>query len=217
MIRRRRAALLLTALSLTVGLTGCSREAAAPQTPMRVACVGDSITAGFGLAEPASAYPAQLQALLGSGYLVENFGVNGAAAADYADTPAYAASLEFAPDVVVLMLGSNDASAALWQDRAAFSGQYLALITAYQELGAQVILCTPSSVYANSFGIREQPLQEICAEIRELAQELELPAADIQRVTAGHSEWYRQDGVHPDAEGAAAIAGAICPMIADCA
>lgn len=214
MIRRCGAALLLTALGLTFLMTGCSREVAAPQTPIRVACVGDSITAGFGLADPASTYPAQLQSALGSGYLVENFGVNGAAAADYADTPAYAASLEFAPDLVVLMLGSNDASAALWQDRAAFSGQYRALITAYQDMGAQVILCTPSSVYANSFGIREQPLQEICAEIRELAQELELPAADIQCVTAGHPEWYRQDGVHPDADGAAAIARAISPLIA---
>ena len=51
---------------------------AAPcEAQIRVACVGDSITAGYGLSDPGTqSYPAQLQALLGSGYSVGNFGVS---------------------------------------------------------------------------------------------------------------------------------------------
>lgn len=44
--------------------------------PVRVACVGDSITFGTG-ADPGKSYPSQLQALLGSGWQVKNFGVGG--------------------------------------------------------------------------------------------------------------------------------------------
>ena len=44
--------------------------------PIKVACVGDSITQGSG-AQKGKSYPAQLQGLLGEGYLVGNFGVSG--------------------------------------------------------------------------------------------------------------------------------------------
>ena len=50
--------------------------------PIRVACIGDSITYGFGLADRAAeSYPAQLQRLLNEcfpgGYEVRNFGNSG--------------------------------------------------------------------------------------------------------------------------------------------
>src|SRR5579863_8364775 len=44
--------------------------------PIRIACVGDSITAGLGVATGKS-YPSQLQALLGDKWQVQNFGVSG--------------------------------------------------------------------------------------------------------------------------------------------
>lgn len=44
----------------------------------RVACVGNSITYGMTLADPATeSYPAQLQQMLGDGYEVGNFGKSG--------------------------------------------------------------------------------------------------------------------------------------------
>src|SRR5436309_1389605 len=64
----------LCALCLLAAL----RPAAFAQEKTKVACVGDSITAGAGINDPAhNAYPAQLQKLLGDGYLVKNFGVSG--------------------------------------------------------------------------------------------------------------------------------------------
>ena len=44
--------------------------------PIRVACIGDSITAGFG-AGRGNAWPAQLQKVLGALWEVRNFGVSG--------------------------------------------------------------------------------------------------------------------------------------------
>ncbi|MBQ0024637.1 MAG: hypothetical protein KBT00_02795, partial [Bacteroidales bacterium] len=46
---------------------------------VKVACIGDSVTYGYGLENRDNdSYPAQLQKLLGNGYDVRNFGHNGA-------------------------------------------------------------------------------------------------------------------------------------------
>ena len=76
-----------------------------PTTPIRVACVGDSITA---------LYPAYLYAMLGSNkYSVGNFGVGGSTVSldfdkPYMNQTAATNALNFAPDIVVIMLGTND-------------------------------------------------------------------------------------------------------------
>jgi len=85
--------------------------------PLRVACLGDSIT--FGSAFPKGAdrengcYPAQLGAMLGPGYEVRNFGVGGATLLSAADTPLTATrtwdeALAWEPDIAVVLLGTND-------------------------------------------------------------------------------------------------------------
>ncbi len=80
----------------------------------RVACVGDSITAGAGLSNPGeSAYPAVLGQFLGPAYEVQNYGVSGSTLSrdgdrPYVMTPQYAAARESLPQVVVIALGTND-------------------------------------------------------------------------------------------------------------
>ena len=80
----------------------------------KLACIGDSITSGFTLLNPRrNSYPSLLQKMLGDGYEVRNFGVLDAAARFDADTPyvrkkAYTKSLDWNPDIVLIMLGSND-------------------------------------------------------------------------------------------------------------
>jgi lysophospholipase L1-like esterase len=46
-------------------------------TPIKIACIGDSITAGHGASNASFAYPSQLQQLLGSDYEVKNYGHSG--------------------------------------------------------------------------------------------------------------------------------------------
>ena len=55
--------------------------------PVRVACVGDSITEGAGVRDPNKRYPAQLGVLLGANYDVKNFGVSGTTMLDNGDSP----------------------------------------------------------------------------------------------------------------------------------
>lgn len=85
---------------------------------IRVGCLGDSITAGqvSGVEGPEGAhfsYPTILGSILGHGFEVRGFGAGGHSLR--ADTPRVFASsdiaaraIEFAPDVAVIMLGTND-------------------------------------------------------------------------------------------------------------
>jgi len=85
-----------------------------------VVCVGDSITAGIGASQGGTTYPEQLQKLLGDSYVVTNLGACGAALQRTADTPywqrlQWEAAVRVRADLVVIMLGTNDARPPNWQ------------------------------------------------------------------------------------------------------
>eukprot|EP00049_Salpingoeca_infusionum_P012146 m.219161 g.219161 ORF g.219161 m.219161 type:complete len:231 (+) comp15109_c1_seq1:75-767(+) len=95
---------------------------------IRVACVGDSITFGVCASDRATtAYPAVLQKLLGSDYNVTNFGnsgktmlVNGLCEqsggnCSYWATSTYTDAVNSSPDIVTILLGTNDAKSFNWQ------------------------------------------------------------------------------------------------------
>lgn len=119
--------------------------------PVRVACVGNSITYGaFIPNREQNSYPAQLQAYLGSGYEVRNFGVSGRTLLTkgdypYVQTAEYKQSLEYRPDVVLIKLGTNDSKPQNFKHIDEFSDNYRSLIRAYQALPSRprIILLTP--------------------------------------------------------------------------
>ena len=82
--------------------------------PFRIACLGDSITYGFGLDDiPADCYPAQLQKMLGDGFEVKSFGRNGACVRKdgglpYMSTIEYLRAMDWDADAYVICLGTND-------------------------------------------------------------------------------------------------------------
>lgn len=135
----------------------CPAEAQDRQ-PLRIACVGNSITYGAGIANrEKNSYPAQLQQYLGAGYEVRNFGVSGRTLLTrgdlpYTQTAEYKASLEFAPDIVFIKLGTNDSKP---QNRgylaSDFLSDYRALIRSYRELPSrpEVILLTPVKCFTD--------------------------------------------------------------------
>ena len=88
---------------------------------IRVACIGNSITDGYGI-DMASAYgyPAMLQKKLGGSYWVKNFGVCSRTMLNKGDWPymqelAWRDALAFKPDVVIVKLGTNDSKPENWQ------------------------------------------------------------------------------------------------------
>lgn len=188
----------------------------------KVACVGDSITYGYGVMDwSENNYPTVLQNRLGSKYNVQNFGVSGycvqtTADKAYAGLKVYSSSVEYDADVLVFMMGSNDSKPQNWIDGETFKSALCQLLDSYGK--TQVILCTPSYCHAqdmgkDSYGIQADVITEIAQIVREVAQERNYTLVDIYALTIQNPLWFEIDGVHPNVEGAAAIAGEIYETI----
>ena len=190
---------------------------------IRVACIGDSLTWGFSLPEPwRQSYPALLQERLGADFAVRNFGCNGASVrfdADlpYVETMAYGESRAWNPNIVLLMLGSNDATPWDW-DAAAFRRDYKRLIASYCELPSQprVILIAPIRMFrvmGGTFGgLSPETLEDgVRPAIREVAGECGLQCIDL--VDLFTDARYCYDGVHPNVAGVRLMVEEICLQI----
>ena len=183
-------------------------------TPLRLACVGDSITQGSG-AGKGMAYPTQLQALLGEGWEVGNFGVSGRTLLRKGDHPywneaAYKKALEFKPDAVIIMLGTNDTKPQNWKHKAEFEGDYRDLVKSFLDLPSKprVFICRPVPVPGKgNFGINDTALQEQMPVYAKLAEDLKVDVIDMYAALDGKPELL-PDRVHPNAEGAGEMAKA---------
>lgn len=179
----------------------------------KVACVGDSITFGHGLGDPSTqSYPAVLADRLGAGHTVRNFGVSGTTLLKNGDHPYwdeanYTASGAFDPDVVVVMLGTNDAKPQNWSREAEFSADYAELIAHYRSLGALVYVATPPPVYgAGGFDIQPAVVaNEVVPLVRTISMDAGAPLVDVFTALSGKAELF-PDTVHPNAAGTELIA-----------
>lgn len=182
---------------------------------IRVACIGDSITEGTGLPNAAiESYPARLQRLLGSGFVVRNYGVSGRTLLKKGDFPywkesAYTQSRNWGPDVVLVKLGTNDSKPYNWRHGTNFVAEFEEFVASFRTLPTQprVILCTPAPVYARgAFDISPGVVAtNIAPAIREMATRLGLEVLDYHTRLAGHAEWF-PDTVHPNTRGMAVMA-----------
>lgn len=124
--------------SLVLLLVLCLPLSAA-RKPVKVACVGNSITFGIGVKTPEQdSYPAQLQRLLGPEFEVGRFGKPGATLLYRAFRPfvkqeEFRQAMQFAGDIVVIHLGVNDTDPRAWPNyRDEFVGNYLALMDSFR-------------------------------------------------------------------------------------
>ena len=186
---------------------------------IRVACIGDSITWGFTLLNPwKQSYPALLQEKLGEGYEVRNFGYNDASARFDADTPyvykrVYRESLAWNPDIVLLMLGTNDTKTRNW-DPDIFRRDYRKIVESYRKLPSQprVILIAPIRIFPLMrlplLGVHPETLEEgVRPAIRETAEAEGLELIDLYDLFSDTT--YCRDGVHPQRTGARMLADAV--------
>ena len=190
---------------------------------IKVACIGDSITWGFTLLNPwKQSFPALLQEKLGDGYEVRNFGYNDASARFDADTPyvtkrVYRESLEWAPDIVLLMLGTNDTKTRNW-DPEIFRRDYRRIIDSYRSLPSRprVILIAPIRIFPIMgipiLGVHPDTLEEgVRPAIRETAEAEGLELVDLYDLFS--DTVYCRDGVHPQRKGAQMLADTIYERI----
>lgn len=206
---------------MRLGLIGALYLLAAGAFPsaaaVTIACVGDSITAGVGLSS-VQTYPAKLQQLLGTNYTVINYGVSGTTMLFQGDYPYWGTSDYVAshnpplPDIVVIMLGTNDSKPQNWKYGTNFYSNYQRFILNYTNLMSRprVLLCTPppcfgSNAYLINPGIIATNISPL---IRQLGSDLNHQVVDMQDLFTGHGEWF-PDNVHPDEMGTSVMAAIV--------
>lgn len=208
------------------------RDYTAPIPPavpgtIRIACVGDSITYGAMIrGRSRNCYPAQLQNMLGEKYSVRNFGVNGRTMQKASDAPYwqhrnFSLSAEFNPDVVLIMLGTNDSKAHNWRNIDAYVNDCREMLRRYQSLPSNpvVYLMTPPTEFVEknkivvNYDMSNEIIDEIAGAIKILAEKENIKVIDINTATASHPECFIFDGVHPNAAGAKVIAETVCKAI----
>ncbi|MCL4430231.1 MAG: GDSL-type esterase/lipase family protein [Chloroflexi bacterium] len=184
-----------------------------PAAPVRVACVGDSITEG-------SDYPSDLWMLLGSNYTVGNFGHGGTTVSLDAPTPymrqaAFQEAKDFEPGIVVIMLGTNDALPSFQIYNATFVADYLELVGEFQALQSkpQIWLVLPPPILHNGTGLSTQFFsQNVIPNIEEAANRTNLPTINLYAALSNRPDCF-PDGVHPNVEGSQLIANEVYKAI----
>lgn len=184
--------------------------------PVRVACVGDSLTSGFKMAHPeAQAYPAQLGKLLGSGWEVRGFAVPGRTALKDANLSLWKEEVfrqaqAWEPEVVILCLGTNDSFPPIWdKGRGQFAADYRAMVQLFATLPSKprLWLCLPPPMFLKPDNIQLRTMAtEINPVIREVAKAEGCGLIDWYTRLTGKSGLFMADTVHPLPTGAAVMA-----------
>ncbi len=183
----------------------------------RVACVGNSVTYGYGLSDREhTAYPVVLQQLLGEGFDVQNFGHSGATLLrhghrPYMQLPEFRQAMDFKADLVVIHLGLNDTDPRNWPNYGdEFIGDYRALIDSFRVSNPQariwVCLMTPifhrHPRFQSGTSDWHEAIQKV---IRQLAATADVGLIDLHTPLYSHPDLF-PDALHPNAEGAAILA-----------
>jgi acyl-CoA thioesterase-1 len=194
--------------ALLLGLAAAIGAVHAQSEPVKLAILGDSLAAGYGLA-PAQAFPARLQAALkekGRNVTVINHGVSGDTTAGGVERLDW--MLGDKPDIVLVELGGNDALRAL--DPAATERNLDTIVTKLKEAGVTVWLAgmlAPRNYgpeYARSFD----------AVFKKIADRHGLPFyAFFLDGVAQDPALNQPDGIHPNAKGVDVIVERILPFV----
>lgn len=220
----RKTLLLLVLTLLVMPLSARRKPAAKPKTPIRVACVGNSITYGMKLQNrERDAYPFQLARMLGDGYEVGNFGHNGAtllrhAYRPYFNLPEFQQAMQFKGDIVVIHLGVNDTDPRAWPNyRDEFIPDYLALMDSLRSVNpkARFIIArlTPISPLHHRFQSGTHQWEgEITKAIEEVAKISGAELIDFHEPLY-HYPWMLPDALHPVPEGATILARTVFSAI----
>ena len=215
-ISRKNFGIYITILILAASLLAISSNFLADtksNNRIRVACIGDSIT-------QITNYPSELQTMLGTNYLVKNLGVSGSTVLNstfrpYIQQEAFKNAKEFLPDIVITMLGTNDANTYNLPIIEQFVNDYTRLINEIQELATepQIFIVKPPPIFYTGLDINNTNLLEaVMPRIEQVAKQLELPTIDVYASLINYPEYF-PDGVHPNNQGGKTIANKIYQTI----
>lgn len=187
------------------------------QGPVRVACIGNSVTYGAGLKDPPQeSYPVQLQQLLGKSYQVKNFGRSGATLLrkghnPYYKTKEFSDAIAFKPNIAIVHLGLNDTDPRNWPDyKDEFEADYAWLLDTLRKQNPEVKLyvCRLTPIFSGhsrfKSGTRDWYWQ-IQERIPRIAKANVAKLVDLNTPLHNRPDLF-PDNLHPVKEGAAIIA-----------
>jgi lysophospholipase L1-like esterase len=191
--------------------------------PVRIACVGTSITEGISL-DSVLRYPTKLQTRLGAGYIVRNFGRTGsqvlrAGSMPYCTTSTFRSLFTFAPNWIIIEQGTNDSPSSAWgtlNGPTAFPRDLEWLIDTMKTMSSvqKVWLCTPPPAFSNYHDVNEEIIKDQIAPcIRLIAGERHYGLVELHDQLLLFPEAFTGDGVHPNADGAELISLAVFEAI----
>lgn len=193
---------------------------------IRIACVGDSLTEGIGATgwqndDYTYSYPQQLNHILGTDYKVGNFGKGGSYVYYYEDrteslwypnTVQYTLSNQFDADIVIILLGTNDARVMNnLADSNAFKAEFTKIVEHYLDLDSKPKVYIASSVTLSRYdkNKEEQLKKYILPMQREVAWETGCEYIDLYSGLYEYfisGEGFASDNLHPNNDGYLKIA-----------
>jgi hypothetical protein len=188
------------------------------QEDIKVACVGNSITEGAGTVT----FPLQLDDLLGEGWDVGNYGVSGRTLLRQGDFPywdevKFTQALDFEPDKVVIMLGTNDSKYYNWVYGDQFYTDYIALVDTFAQLSPnpEIWVCLPPKAFSGIYDINDSVIfNGIIPLIDSVNNNRTVNLLDLYSLTSDKPELF-SDGIHPTTEGNNYIAKILFEALTD--
>ena len=158
-----------------------------------VAVVGDGLTTGV-KAYTRNTYPVALQTKLGRDFYVKQFATMGATAANFLNSAEYNASVKYNPDIVVIMLGTNDTNNVIWKNAKQYKKDITSLINAYKSLenNPTIYLCTTPYIFDEiaPTSLSNSRVKEIVKIQKEVAKELGIILIDTYDFLEEKQEYY---------------------------
>lgn len=187
---------------------------------VKIAAIGDSNTYGAGVEfdnREKNSYPGQLQSSLGDRYRVFNYGIGGTTLINdidqaYTKTEYYTESQKLNPDIVLIMLGTNDSTASRWNPTK-YERDLTTFVNTYKQLASfpEVYLLTvPFAYIPGSSAAPGEINGDIITNnavpiIRRVAQHTNTSLIDVYTATKNQSHLF-PDRVHANADGYGIIA-----------
>jgi len=188
--------------------------------PIRVVCIGNSITHGSGASDSLHAYPAQLGNLLGADYTVFNGGVGSRTMLKKGDYPywnevKYASAKNSNPDIVIISLGTNDSKSQNWAYGTEFYSDYVAMVNEFRAGGRnpRIFVCFPPPAFKDNYGIRNAVIRDqIIPLIDSVARIQHTSLIDYYHPLLPDGKLFA-DAIHPNNQGALLLAKIACAAI----
>ncbi len=205
--------------------------------PTKIACIGNSITAGARLDHPElHAYPSVLSSMLAANgyqnYTIKNFGIGGATILRFGQPNLWKmldSLKQFNPDIVIIKAGTNETVGkprGNWEHIDQFEKDYSDYIEGIRKINpnCRIIICSPLDMVIKTDGLsperiadltlRRPRIWELRKRIKKIAKQEATYFLDLTAPFKGKTNLMtKNDGVHPNQDGYQYLAGLVYKFI----